>query len=438
MVEFRSSSAETDAAGVGQVSFEDWIGGRKVLSLGTNAGSTQLPFQDWRHFKEAFAPELIQRAILESPIPVRRCIDPFAGSGTTALACQFLGVHPITIEVNPYLADLTEAKLATYDVDALGRDFARLIKLANRKKLNPNRFFAEAPPTFVEPGVEQRWIFDTSVATRIAAFVSCLPLIRNVQNRRLLRVLLGGVLVELSNVVISGKGRRYRKGWDLRPKTASDLDEALCNAVEHAVGDILRYGCRRESAFTMIRGDARDKLRGVKPVDIAIFSPPYPNSFDYTDVYNVELWGLGYLTKRDHNTRLRHSTLASHVQIKRFFLAAPSESKSLQSAVKALQEQRNDLWDARIPEMVGGYFADMAKIISGVTSKLRPNGQIWMVVGDSKYAGVAIPVAKILSELAKSLGCRLTHTEPFRAMRTSAQQGNAASLRESLLILSRL
>ena len=38
--------------------------------------------------------------------PIFSCIDPFGGSETTALACQFLGAAPTTIELNPYLADL--------------------------------------------------------------------------------------------------------------------------------------------------------------------------------------------------------------------------------------------------------------------------------------------------------------------------------------------
>ncbi len=93
------------------VTFEDWTQRRSVSSLGTNAGAAELPFQSWRHFKEAFAPELIARAVAHSQLPVKHCIDPFGGSGTTSLACQFLGIHPITMEVNPFLADLIEAKL---------------------------------------------------------------------------------------------------------------------------------------------------------------------------------------------------------------------------------------------------------------------------------------------------------------------------------------
>lgn len=117
---FSSNGSEHDI--ISEQTFADWTSNRELVSLGTNAGAIALPFQSWRHFKEAFAPELVARAHAESRIPVRVCLDPFGGSGTTALACQFLGVHPITIEVNPFLADLIEAKLSKYRADDLATD----------------------------------------------------------------------------------------------------------------------------------------------------------------------------------------------------------------------------------------------------------------------------------------------------------------------------
>jgi hypothetical protein len=418
------------------VSFDEWIGGRRILSIGTNAGADALPFQSWRHFKEAFAPELIQRAVSESEITVRRCLDPFGGSGTTALGCQFLGVRPTTMEVNPYLADLIEAKLATYEIREVARDFARLVRAANKKRADPRRFFSEAPPTFVEPGLNGRWLFDYSVAKRIAAYVDSLKEVPNPKNRRLLRVLLGSILVDASNVLVSGKGRRYRRGWETRTYDAADLDDSLCEAVENAVDDILRFGERAERDYTLMRGDSRRLLSKVGKMDLAVFSPPYPNSFDYTDVYNVELWGIRYLNQSSDNLRLRLSTLSSHVQIKRDYRAPPLGSSLLRTALRKLKANRADLWNHYIPEMVGGYFADICEIIRGIRRQLATRGQIWMVVGDSRYVGVRIPVAEIISQYAPTMGCRVVTMEPFRSMRSSAQQGGKHTLDETLLVLA--
>src|SRR5690242_5281796 len=112
--------------------FSNWTCGRDIASFGTNDGSLPLAFQNWRSLKEAFTPELIREAIGSSTIGVRNCIDPFGGSGTTALACQFLGVDPTTIEVNPFLADLIEAKLSRYSSEGLVSDLSRIIDVLSK------------------------------------------------------------------------------------------------------------------------------------------------------------------------------------------------------------------------------------------------------------------------------------------------------------------
>jgi hypothetical protein len=168
-----------------------------------------------------------------------------------------------------------------------------------------------------------------------------------------------------------------------------------------------------------------------------IFSPPYPNSFDYTDVYNVELWALGYLGNSDENRSLRLSTISSHVQIQRDFDPAPQGSSTLGQVMAHLSAKRRTLWDARLPEMVGGYFSDMYHIVSSAAAKLTDAGEIWMVVGDSQYGGVPIAVAQILAELASHAGCNVIRNEPFRSMRASAQQGGHPDLAETLLVLGR-
>jgi hypothetical protein len=417
------------------VSFNEWTEKRTVLSLGTNAGSRELPFQRWRHFKEAFAPELVARAIAESEIPVHRCIDPFGGSGTTALACQFLGIYPITIEVNPYLADLIEAKLHTYDPDALVRDLGRVMRRVRKRSMAPPTLFRAAPPTFVEPGVNGRWIFDLSVASRVATILAAIEDLTNECHQRLFRVLLGGVLVDVSNVLISGKGRRYRRGWQQNRRDPDQVDNLFNSAVHRAILEIHRYSRRACSAFELIRGDCREILHSDMRFDLAVFSPPYPNSFDYTDVYNVELWALGYLTDSKMNQSLRRSTLCSHVQIGRNFPRSPLMSPILNRALRCLRKAPVRLWNPWIPSMIGAYFADMLLVLSKIHASLVSGGVVWMVMGDSQYADVHIRTADIIAQLAPCAGYKISRMEAFRSMHSSAQQGGRPALNETLLVL---
>jgi hypothetical protein len=419
------------------VSFEDWTQRRSVASWGTNTGAKELPVQRWRHFKEAFPPELVARAVTTNCKPVNRCLDPFGGSGTTALACQFLGVHPVTVEVNRFLADLIEAKLVSYDADAVARDFGRVVRAAARMNSNTKGAFAQVPATFIEPGVNGRWIFDKAIATHLAAHLDAIDRLQEEKHRRLFRVLLGSILIDVSNVVVNGKGRRYRRGWEQRRRSVSSVGELFRDAVHRAIGEIHRYARRVCPAYEILRGDCRFELEGMDRCELAVFSPPYPNSFDYTDVYNIELWMLGYLTNSRSNQALRGSTLCSHVQVARDFPAPPSGSKTLNKALRALVRRRHDLWDRRIPDMVGGYFADMMSVLDRLRSCIVSRGLVWMIVGDSRYADVSIDTANIIVDLASSAGWTLRNLEPCRSMRTSAQQGGGFELAETLIVLSR-
>jgi DNA modification methylase len=415
--------------------FAAWTNGRPIESLGTNAGSESLPFQDWRRFKEAFAPELVERAVQESGILVNACIDPFGGSGTTALACQFLGVRPITIEVNPFLADLIAAKLSAYLPSRLERELNFLQREAQTHRRRPGPLFKNAPATFLEPGINGRWIFDFEVATRIASILGAIKLLADGKYQRFFKVILGGILVDISNVITSGKGRRYRQKWSERPCDPDSVMDMFVFAARSAIDEVRKFSTARRFDHSVICGDARRILPKVSACDLAVLSPPYPNSFDYTDVYNLELWTLGYLSDGCSNRRLRKRTLSSHVQILRDFSVAPESSQRLNGILRKLRDARDDLWSPYIPEMVGAYFADMNGVLRELKRIIVRGGSVWIVAGDSQYLDCRIRTSEILADLALTAGWEVDRVERFRSMRFSAQQGGERALAENLLVL---
>ena len=430
-------TATTEPNGA-HVRFRDWTGDRSISTVGTDAASASLPFQRWRRFKEAFAPELVERALSETPGPVRHVSDPFGGSGTTALAAQFLGVRPTIIEVNPFLADLIEAKVASLDFTIAAESFGRVIEQV-AGGCEPSRpVFPGAPPTFVEPGRSGRYIFSRAVARRILAYRTAIEQVRDEASKRLFGVILASTTIPASNVVVSGKGRRYRQGWRKRELDAGIVDELFRKGVLRAFQDLRRFASRRCLDYTVLRGDARVLASRIGPHDLAVFSPPYPNSFDYTDVYNVELWALGYLSSGEGNTRLRHETMRSHVQVLRDFDGRGVRSPSLTSTIDALHQVRGQLWNRHIPEMIGAYAGDLAIVMDHLRRGLRSRGRAYIVVGNSRYAGVDVPVAKILAEITQSIGYRIVGLEPSRSMRSSPQQGGRRELDETLVVLERL
>lgn len=433
---YRRVASRKTLTRAGGASFEAWTGGREAANMSTNAGAQELPFQRWHRFKEAFSPELIEQAVRESPIPVRRLADPFGGSGTTALTCQFLSVEPVTIEVNPFLADLIAAKLAAYSVPELLSALKRVSRKTMASRSRGAALIRTLPATFVEPGVKERWLFDLPVLIQISRLRDAIEAEADPAVRRLFRVLLGGLMVGFSNASVSGKGRRYRVNWQERRVDPTCVLPTFADAVAAAIVEIGACAERPMVAATVLHGDSRRLLGSIGPVDQITCSPPYPNSFDYTDVYNLELWMLGYLTSFDENRKLRQSTLSSHVQISRDFAAAPRCSR-LDKTMRALRQAQDSLWDDRIPAMVGAYFADLQGMMRTCASLLPPKGQAWFVVGDSQYASIHVQVAKILADLAPAAGLKVERTTPFRSMRVSPQQSGRHQLSEDLVVLSR-
>lgn len=123
------------------------------------------------------------------------------------------------------------------------------------------------------------------------------------------------------------------------------------------------------------------------------------------------------------------------MQIKRPMAAEGGHSPTLAAAMARLDGVRAELWNAQIPEMVGAYVGDMRHVLGMLRRKLNEGGRVFMVVGDSRYAGIEVPVATILAEEAPFLGYRVLRTEPFRSMRVSPQQGGRVELSETLVVL---
>lgn len=408
----------------------------RTTPVSSNQPSVEIPFQRWFKFKEAFSPQFIVDCAKSMDRFPRSCLDPFGGSGTTALTCQFLGIRPTTIEVNPFLADLIAAKLASYDLEKLKRDYLRVLTASRSMSVDVKALLTASPDTLVEPGRDARWVFSKSSAERILAIREATDKIRTESHRSLLRAVLGSVLVSLSNVVVNGKGRKYRRGWETRQKFADDVDTAFRESFLTVYTDLAHFGSRPRTDFTLLRGDSRELIGESEPVDCVIFSPPYPNSFDYTDIYNLELWMLGYLRSRNDNSALRNRTVRSHVQLKRDYSGTDLGSPELKRAYAKICRHRAELWNRDIPEMVLAYFGDMHSVLRDVRKKLRRGGRAFLAVGNSKYAGVIIDTATILTELAPSVGFTFSHSEPIRSMRASAQQGGRAELSESLIVLA--
>lgn len=412
----------------------DWLCPQNSRApLSSNVGAGDLPFQRWFRFKEAYSPAFVADTVATCDYPVQHVLDPFGGSGTTALTARVEGLNSTSIEVNPFLADLIRAKVTPISPDSFDHSCQRILAQTRVVK-SDYRMIDGAPATLVKPGVNGRYIYDRRAYGALRALNRRIALLDRKESR-LARVLLGSILVDCSNVIVNGKGRRYRKSWQTRRTTKADVFDRFGAAVTKAVEDLSYFEECALSKHRVFADDARSRLGQIQSADLAVFSPPYVNSFDYTDVYNLELWMLGYLRTGFDNRKLRQRTIRSHVQVRWPRIAAGSSTPELTAVKKELDARKEELWNRNIPDMVVGYFADLESVLVSL-SRIVPNGgHVVIAVGDSQYGGVRVPTAKILAELGERIGYEVVEASEIRTMRTSAQHGGRFDLAETALRL---
>jgi DNA modification methylase len=189
-------------------------------------------------------------------------------------------------------------------------------------------------------------------------------------------------------------------------------------------------------------GDTREALRALKKssYDLVVTSPPYLNSFDYSDVYRPELFVGGFVSSNVDLRRVRLKTIRSHVQVK----WEVSDTVASDLLPPILDRVRSStLWNPRLPKMIQAYFADMQVVLRRCARVVKSSGQAWIVVSTSAYGGVPIPVDLILADIATHCGWSLRGVYVLRQMRSAGQQwgalrpGVVPPLRESLIILDR-
>jgi hypothetical protein len=94
--------------------------------------------------------------------------------------------------------------------------------------------------------------------------------------------------------------------------------------------------------------------------------------------------------------------------------------------------------DRRIPQMIRGYIEDMFLVMQNIANNLKPNGYVALVVGNTQFSGVMIPVDQILASIGKSVGLIPEEIIVARWRGNSAQQMGTygrSPARESVVIL---
>jgi len=380
----------------------------------------KLPIHRWFRFSAGFSAQWVQSVVGASGLSHDATVlDPFAGSGTTLIACQAADVSVVGIEAHPFVRQVAEAKLAWTSSVA---DFRRLAnamvdatqssRQSDMRNSYPKLIHQCFPDEVLAQLDAMRYAWqqahhDDSPACRLAwlALTASLRAASPV----------GTSQMELVQP-------KKRKAKVLTPLEAFQCQVAMmCSDMRHM------QWLHPSPRASMVAGDARD-CRPITDdsVDYVITSPPYANNFDYADATRLEMsfWGQveGWADLQDKVRKHLVRSCSQHASAEKLDLhtmlnevcVAPIASEMATVCEELAQERLSHGGKKQYHLMVAAYFADMAKVWFALRRVCRKGATVCFVVGDSAPYGVYVPVHDWLGRLALAAGFDTSFFEKTR------------------------
>lgn len=405
-------------------------------SLVNYASDLNTPIQRWYRYKEGYSIKLVDQILEKYKVKKGDLIvDPFCGSGSTLLQAKIKGCASVGFEINPFSAFLAKTKTQDYnklDIKKFNDTVSDLQKV--KKELNT-----------IKPKLSTiDKLFEKDTLAYLLTLKNKISKIKNGKVVDLLMLAWLASLEEISNYRKAGNGLKIRKtikktirNEDYAKKIffglVDDIKKDLNFAVEYS--GITETSVIEDTCFNLNKYIKNNSVKGV------IFSPPYANCFDYTEIYKVELW-MGTFVKNYPDLKiLRKKGIRSHLN--GYEIESKLAVKSVPELEILVQElSKKKLWDKRIPRMVEAYFNDMFRSLTEIYNSLKKDGFCVIIVSNSSYGGVVVPTDLLLAKFAKHLGFKVSSIEIARFIITSSQQYKQTEkyrdyLRESIIYLEK-
>jgi hypothetical protein len=393
-----------------------------------------LPRHRWYYYKEGFSPNIVEKAIELSKINKNDIIlDPFNGSGTTTLTSALKGYRSLGIEVNPFTSFLSKAKLQNIGKESFLCVKQYILDNVNEGAISPLRGYS----TFSKTKDNDKWLFNGGVLNAFTGGWLATEEIRSFKLKQIIKLALIISAMQNCNATRDGKCLRYRDSWKNNEYNKRTFLKSLQANLSVIFEDIEQYPVSGQNQ--VLTGDARKILQGnnIDKFKLCITSPPYLNTFDYTDIYRPELF-LGEFVKNNKNLyNLRLNTIRSHIQAKWASPIITDFGEVYKSSMEHIIKHESELMDKRIPMMIQAYFEDMLNILKLLRNKADKNAQLWIVVSNSAYADREISVDLIIAEMATLANWKLKEVEVLRNIkrRKTKYSPSINTLRESVIIL---
>lgn len=420
-----------------------------------------IPIHNWYTTVAGFSSDFVSEIIKKNNLNQNDLIlDPFSGTGTTALYAGQKGIKVYGVEANPFHHLVANVKL-NFDMD---KNEIRSAVEDIRRKIEPDalkegHFTYEEVPTiaindhlssiksegvgppemphlakWMSPNVLEKVIkIKTIIDDHIAEFYSK-------DTTDFVKVAFASILIPVSNMQLAGPKIAYRRKNSSRIICVNaPVFTNFISKLNNMVFDLRHFDNSKWPKQIVKLGDSRrvNELYHVK-ANLAITSPPYLNEVDYIENTRLELYFLDFIkTEKEMRTLKEHLIRANTKYLFSTNKDYPDKLPHIDSFNDVLDyckkieiEWSKRKWGWDHPRLVAEYFADMTLHLKGMRELLQDGAHYIMMVGDSAIDGVHVPTDLLLAEIGREIGFSDTSVVPFRWRSSSRHK---TKLRESVI-----
>ncbi len=393
------------------------------------SGNRMMPRHRWFYYKEAFSTIVVEKFLNENNINDGDwIIDPFSGIGTTLFECQKRKINSVGFDIAPVPHFVSTVKNENYSK----QDVCFLKEYLFT--FNKEHEVSENVPVYKKFNE----LFTPNLTREILMIKAFYENCSNCKVRELLKLAYLSIVGEYCNRVKDGNGLKKKKNYN----PPDSLIPIFIEKINTYVSDICEGPRVYKKNKPIIIQDSvinsgEYKLAKEKKYHGAIFSPPYPNCFDYTEVYKIEMWLGEFINDVKDLRPYRDIMIRSAVNCK-FNFEIENKNKDIDLICEYLSTF--NIWNERIPNMIKGYFDDMTAVLRKLYNSLHKGGSVYIVVANSCYKSVLIPTDALFCKIGELIGFSVIGIEEVRKIRASSQQmsadvGYLSNMRESIVKL---
>ncbi len=349
------------------------------------------------------------RAILARQ-PGARVLEPFSGTGTTALCAAEFGQEAWAFDINSFLIWLGRAKVATYSQAQVAGARIAAAELAGAIR-------GGAAPELEPPSLRNigRW-WSARRLRLLGALKAGIDAHDDYAERTLLLVAFCRTLMALSNAAFDHPSMSFA----LEAAEPATLDDDL--AQFSADVEVVLSGCDRPAPGVahIELGDARclDRLLPEQAgrFDVLVTSPPYPNRMSYVRELRPYLYWFGYLQQAREAGELDWLAIGGTWGVATSRLAEWHPARRLRADLATLLDaiRAQPGSGPLMATYVQKYFEDMSQHLVAAQPLIARGGSVHYIVGNSSFYGITVPTEELLARELAELGFRHVAVERVR------------------------